>query len=616
MSQTADALAWLLLGPALAGFVLPGWQIARRLGLPALPLSAFLLSAAGFFALALFFQATDIPLSRAPVLGAWLGLGLASSAWAWRGSRPTPRKEATAGAAWREWLPWLPALTLALGSVIARAALDPLHGWDTSFRWDGLARAILDRGNLDFYPPRSAADFELCAWPDGMPPLVPLLNLWIYLACGSASAALTAGRVLAEVLLAAGAVSALARSLHGRGAGPAALAALGACPLFLWSGTMGQETALTALAAAALAYFLIEYNRDGDRRLAFCAGLAGCLAALARDYAVLLAAAGAGLILLRPGDRRAAFGLYALPLLTAAAPWYARNWFLTGNPIFPVTLGFFPGNAAFDATLEAVKAYWSFPARAQAIPTLVATLACIAIAVSAGIPGLARAGRRALPAWALLAVAAGLWAWSAGSTGGGWNYSLRVLAPAAALLAAGAGFVHLARGPVRLAICVVLNLLALDAARRSWLLPLDPRQNPLPYTFAAWREHDAWKRDLDAARIWPALRNWAGAESTLADSSVTHTLVTRSGGRAACLFSPAAGAIFDPDIAFEESVSRLRQAEARLIVLTVDDPVSDGWRKQWPFFRDLLSRPPDLALPGMAVYDLARLQRSPNSPAP
>lgn len=615
MRGQADAFAWLMLGPALAAFILPGWQLARRLALPALPLSAFLLSAAGFFALALLFQAAGAPLTRGPLLGAWLGLGLACSAWAWLGEKPARGNAASAGIDWRAWTPWMPAIALALASVTARVALDPLHGWDTSFRWDGLARAMLERGNFDFYPPRFAADFELCAWPDGMPPLVSLLNLWIYLACGASDSALTAGRTLAEVLLAAGAVFALARSLHGPKAGAPALAALAACPLFLWSGTMGQETALVAIAAASLAYFIIEYNRAGDRRLAFCAGLAGCLAALARDYTVLLAVAGAGLVLRRPGDRRAALLLYALPLLVAAAPWYARSWFLTGNPIFPVTLGIFPGNVVFDATMEAVNAYWSFSARAQALPALAATLACVALALAAGFPGLVSAGRRALPVWTLLAVATGLWAWSAGSTGGGWNYSLRVLAPAAALLAAGAGFVHALPKAARLALCLALTALAVDAARRSWLLPLEPRQPPLPYTFATWREHDAWKRELDAAKLWPALRNWAGAELVLADSSVTHTLVRRAGGRSACLFSPAAETTFDRDASLEESVARLRRAEARLLVLTTDDPVSDGWRRESLFFRTLATRPPDLILPGMAIYDLARLQRATDASA-
>ena len=613
MREQADVVAWLMLGPALAAFALPGWQLARRLNLPARPLAAFLISATGFFALALLFQAADIPLTRAPLLGAWLGLGLACSAWAWRGEKPP---SAAGNLVWRAWLPWLPAVIVALVSVTARVTLDPLHGWDTSFRWDGLARAILERGNLDFYPPRTTGDFELCAWPDGMPPMVPLLNLWIYLACGSSDAALAAGRVLAEVLLAAGAVFALARSLHGPGAGQPALAALAACPLFLWSVTMGQESALTTIAVVSMVYFLVEYNRAGGLRLAFCTGMAATLAAISRDYISAFAVLGAILIVMRRANRTRALIAYALPLLAVAVPWYARNWVLSGNPFYPISLGVFPGNPALDGLLAAIKAVWSFTARPDALGTLALTIACVSGVLITGVAGLFRAGRRALPVWLAAALGVILWAWSAASTAGGWNYSLRVLAPAAALLAAGSGALHLLSRRMTLLGAGLLALLAADAARRSWLLPSAPRTAILPYSFAAWAETAAARRESDELRLWSWMARVAGDRLCLVDSTLAHSGIRRAGGRASLFFSPAAAPCHDESLDFTEALSRLRLNEVRLVAINVGDPVSDRWRADSPFFRRLLAEKPVGVLPGLAIYDLARLHPKPVSAEP
>src|SRR6185369_6679869 len=75
------------------------------------------------------------------------------------------------------------ALIIVL-AVMFRTTMYPLSGFDTFFRWEALARAILQHESLDFYPPVTARDFSIYVYPDGIPPLVATVYWWLYVCIG------------------------------------------------------------------------------------------------------------------------------------------------------------------------------------------------------------------------------------------------------------------------------------------------------------------------------------------------------------------------------------------------------------------------------------------------
>ncbi len=606
MSESAGIAAWIALVPALIGWMLPGWQLARRFDLPAPAVSAFLISACGWFALVLGLQLLGLPLIRPVLLTLWLGAGAAASVWLWKsGSRPAEPSPENPLRPLRADLIWMPAVAVGAVGLAIRAFVDPSHGWDTSFRWDHLARLIVNQGSLDFYPPVTAEHHELYAWCDGIPPLASLLNLWIYLACGSVDPALLAGRTLGEAAVAALAVASLARSLHGRDAVWPSLAVLSACALFSWSLSMGQETGLSAIAVVALVYYLVEYGKVRGAGPAFGAGLAAAVAAISRDYAVAYAATGLVLLALSPGVNVRVLVAYLLPVCTVALPWYVRNWALTGNPLFPNSVfGIFPGEPALDRILAGASAYWSFSAQFSYLPHLFRSLCFVAGACMLGCAGfrLGRQGRTILASVLVLSV--GLWAWSAQLTAGGWHYSLRVLAPSVALLAASAGWLGGARPALRHVVAAFLLVLSVDAARRAWLLPVHPAAPPAPYTLQAWRDFRVFSHQLESDPLWRNLTLLAAGETVLVDSPSAHVLIGREGGKACMFFSPAARPCLQTDRSLAEAIFDLRSNGIRLLALSLGDPITDSFVSAHPLLQQLRALPPTYRTGGLTIYDI------------
>jgi hypothetical protein len=155
-------------------------------------------------------------------------------------------------------------------------------------------------------------------------------------------------------LLALATVVAGAARLAGRTVALLAGVVLFANPFALWVSTSTfVEPGLVAFVALA-AWNLAEGVRSGRVEAFALAGLfAGGAAGtkyLGAVAAVLLAAVGAFLLGRRLTLRVAA--AFALPAAAVALPWYAKNWILTGNPVYPF---FFGGlnpeaeRAAFDS---------------------------------------------------------------------------------------------------------------------------------------------------------------------------------------------------------------------------------------------------------------------------
>jgi hypothetical protein len=380
--------------------------------------------------------------------------------------------------------------------------------------------------------------------------------------------------------------------------------AAAACPLLSWATLLGQETGLTAIALAGIAWALTGWRENGERRWLAAAGLFASVGAVVREYGIvfpLLAAA--GLLGLR-SDRRAWLAF----LLPAAAGlvWPLRTWLLTGNPFHSLAVGgLLPINERFvawinfdAATLR--SALWSAPGAMNlaryllffSVPALVGWLV---------VARMLRAHPR-LAGWAAGAIALiiGLWILSVPFTNGGLFYSLRVLSPALALgcIGTGIGLAHITApprpNPVLPSVLVAGTCLALLVPTAA--LPLDFRSAP-------WREWPAFCRPAPAEadetvgaiarlqreadgkdRVGVILADGPGFQRRLADTGLTVIPP----------WSPQADSLFDASLPPAEAASRWRASGITHLVVTKWQPNVDffqqhsRWR-QPPFVTRLVA---------------------------
>ena len=148
----------------VVGLILPGMLLARTLRVEHVWAIAFPLSALILVETTILFSVIGIPICFNTMSGAlivWalicqLIISLRRSATL-LAPPPTESSNPTSN---------LVAVTLVficslLIAVMLRTTFFPLRGPDTSFRWEGLALAILQHQSLDFYPPVSAGDYEI-----------------------------------------------------------------------------------------------------------------------------------------------------------------------------------------------------------------------------------------------------------------------------------------------------------------------------------------------------------------------------------------------------------------------------------------------------------------------
>lgn len=607
VTPTLKDVPWL--AAAVVLFLLPGWVLARRLAATPVTLSAFLASAAMLFNVALLLHVIGWPLHAGTIAPALAGL----AAFCWLIPQQSPARTPAPASMARWDLLWLVAPALALLSIIARAAIDPLSGYDNLFRWDYLARLIRFRESFAGYPPVSAADFELYAWCDGIPPLVPLLNFWIYAITGSVAPSLTVARVVGEALLLRGVVYRYGELLWDRRGGLIAAAALSTSALAVWGVAMGQETGLTAIALVAMLYFLELHFRDRSLRPVFWAAIAAAVGALARDYTTVFPLLGLLVLVGRRAELRA-IALFTLTTAALAAPWYLRNWTITGNPLYPHTLGgIFPGNAVHDEYMRYVAEYWTpfgGPLNPSWIPLVLAALAGALIV--GGSIGIARASRLRWPGLLSIAVVVVLWAVSLPQTAGGWIYASRVLLPALGVLAAFSGWCASAGRHVRVLVLVGVTLASVDAARRAWFLPADAFASPWSLSFDSWRTSRAGVNRIIGAGIWSSLVQKAQGAGIVVDHPAYHAVLTVQGATAVPLFSPALRPAFNDDVAFDAVLTQLREANIRFLALSRGSPMTERLLSAHPFWDTLRDRYQPIVKVGVLwVYDL---QQPPSEP--
>jgi hypothetical protein len=508
-----------------------------------------------------------------------------------------------------DWL-WLLAAGAGLASVAVRTVVEPLSGWDNLFRWDFLARQMLRLGTLAFYPPMTADDFLHYGWCDGIPPLVPVLNFWTYLSAGQTAVLATAPRVVGEAVLLFYGVGRLASGLWGGRAAWPARAALATSALLLWGVAMGQETGLTALTLVAMFVFLDEHGRSGARADLFWAGLAAGTGALCREYGIVWPLFGL-IALAGQGGLRAGWKVFSVTAALVAAPWYLRNWVLTGNPLYSHDLaGLFPANTVYVEYMRLVPYHNGILVNLDLLPSILLLLVTCAGLLGGLAAWGAWQGRRPAIPLAIAATGVGaIWFWTMGQTSGGWYYSTRVLTPALGLAAAlaGATLVRLTGWPRRIVACGLL-LFAGDAAFRALHLPNEPTPSLQVLFSGHWRDFGRVVAARNALPWWDALAARAGERGIVVEHPADFTLLAERGAHAVSLMSPQVAFLFDDRLPFAEAVARCRQTNVRFLILPDITLQTEAIVPRHAFFRELCGQHrPAFVYQGMHVYDLDKI---------
>lgn len=544
----APALAVIRFGvAAILGFVLPGYFAARILRGPDRWSASFLASLVVLFHGVFWTHALGVPIRFATVFGvlAVATGSAAAAAWRWGSS--------SRGAGRQPLMRWdyvlLGPVVVIGGLMLLRATLAPLSGFDTYFRWDFLARTLLETGHLRFYPPVTAEDFKTYFYVDGIPPLVSLSYWWLYASLGRHVPAVTSLLVVAQFSLIALLTYRIGSRLVSRRAGILAASVLVSSPLFFQAVAMGQETGLTALSLAGTIYFLVAAEGRKDVRAVVLAGLSAAVGTLSREYGWAFLIVGLLLSLwLRHSPR--ALLVFGLTVTVAAAPWYLRNWIVTGNPLYSHQIGglFFinPVHAAILDNYNAHLGVKTYTASHWA-SVLLLLLKAAPLQVVLGPIGMIMAPRRWAPFALVTALMGMLWLASIGWTAGGVEYSARVLSPALVLLSITAAVFldGIARGPaVRMVAAGVVLVAALWTALFASLFPLTPDMVPV----RQWPQVALQPRSPEPAEVLlrqvPATVLPPGSR-VLTDNAYAHAALANAGVEAVPVWSPEVSFLFD-----------------------------------------------------------------------
>lgn len=567
-------------GIAAATVVLPGWSIARAARIPQPLAGGFVLGATALVNLVIVFDLLHVRLTLANLASAWAALAVGAAALAWKWARRPVAADATTSAEWREnWPLLLPLAPVAL-VVIYRAVAQPLFGIDTIFRWNYLAEQMIARGTLGFYPPVTAGDFEVYAWPDGIAPAVSALYFWAYALAGATRPVLTAPVVVLQFAIVVMMTQALARRWFSSRAAAFAGALLACSPLVAWATAMGQETGLMAIAFAGLLLYLPRNRTEENFPALVFAALAAGLGALAREYGLVLPVFGLALCAARRLSLRGGviFGATAAAVIV---PWYARNWVHTGNPLFGLPVDrWFQGNEVHRWMNESFLVEFGWSALPAEAPRLLLTN-CLA-----GLAGMLIGARYGVRTAAALTVAIGisvaLWAISIGYTAAGFIYSLRVLNPAlvASAVLGGAALAHWIPGRRHFAAMVCgLTLFATDAALRALTLPANVYRVPL----ASWFSIGGAVQEYHNRPVYAELARIAGGQRMLVLGP--NALLTQRGARTVPLWSPEVRFLFDGRLSPPVIARQLREAGIGFVLLNTGS-ANERFLARSRFFRD------------------------------
>lgn len=577
----------------LAGLLGPGTMLLRALRLPWSLAAAFASSAAILYALVLLFAGTGVPFSLST-----LAAGLAAVALGLRAvkARPAAAGLSSSFSCFIRLRAWLP-LYLAFWAIVAwRLLAQPLSGPDVNFRWSWLAEQMLRFGTLDFYPPRSGADFSRYFWAESIPPEVAGLYAWAYACAGSTHALWTSPVVALQLLGLHEMIWRLGSRWGGDLVARRAVLLAAACPLLTWSVVIGQETGLTALALVGAAWCLHHLRVEHGRGWIVLAGVFAVVGAGTREYGpvlagIIVAAAAAATPL--PRSRLALLAAVALPLALA---WPVRVFVLTGNPVYslglgglvPVNVNFADWNDLFRAgnrfdvasagtwlVLGRYTLLWAFPA-------VIGSFAIIVLLLQ-------RLPEARPIAWLVVPVLV-LWFISIFYTAGGLFYSLRVLSPALALLTVVAAYsigLFVPTGGMAALVSLILVCLVGESLPKTLVLPENPYRVP-------WRAWAGAAGNLGAAvraenqALLAKLKPLTGRNRVITDNAGLPRVLEGIGTEALPLWTPDVAWLFDSRLPAEEIARRWQRSGLHYVVLTKSKPTGEFIRThaRWraPYF--------------------------------
>jgi len=575
----------------ILGLTCPGYLLARCFRLEHSWAAAFPLSALILVETVILFSLTGIPIQFVTVSGVLLLCMAICQILKNRHSTEVEIPSENERAGLPLWL--ISSILLFAGTILTtvalRTTLFPLRGLDTIFRWEGLARAMLEQQSLDFYPPVSATDYAIYLFPDGIPPLVATVYWWIYATLGETIQQATSISITLQ--LAATMALLFYGARHSFGAKAAWFALLAACtsPLLISGFAIGQETGFTALSVAGQLCFAWAAVRRPKTSTVIVVALFAALGALARDYGPALALAGFAVLAWNPATRRY-LGVFILTTILFSAPWYLRSWALTGNPFFSHQIpGGFDVNAIHVAIINFYQQVYSFAHfdRAQWFNLLKHILTGGFLVISVSIPyGLFR-WRHSTPLLVTTLLVTLLWIFSVAQTAGGPLYSTRVLTPALITLAVvtGAAFGQIYESKVaerKLVLSMLiagLFLLSGYALTSTALYPADS-----PYGFSAITGTPVGSvqqlmvdkleaTDFPNSGVLTDLPFFAGV------------LQQSSRFRPVVLWSPEVDFIFDQQLEPNEIQKRLLANNIRLIFID-DQSTTNRFLMKYRFFRE------------------------------
>lgn len=484
-------------------------------------------------------------------------------------------------------------IAVVLVGVLVKTTLFPLSGPDTPFRWDALARMLLDEVGFRHYPPITAEDFTSYVYPDGIPPLTSVVYWCLYAGWGAYCPRITSVAVGFQLLSCIVFAFSAARTLYGTVGGLLAVTTLLSSNRFLTSFLIGQETGYICLAVAGQLAFSIAAIQNPRLNYAVLAGMFAGLGGLSREYGALLSLCGASVLLRSHTTRRLVLPFCAVAA-ACMAPWYLRNWLITGNPLYPMDvldLGF-PANAVHEGLHASYKAHLglhtlTFLSWIRVLGTL---FLGAPVALVLGVPGLVLTSRRGIALTSSVVVISLIWLWSIPYTVGGIHLSMRVLTPAIVVLSISAA----ACGPVfqrmlsvkskwlQVSACVPLIFTGCYAALSCWTYPGHPWELK-NMAFLTWMFPDdsmgsnnrVIREVLERVEIEPL--------GVLTDDPYLAVTLQRSKRlRPVPIFSPEVAFVFDKALMPSDVRRRLREKNIWFASLPISE--NADYLMQFPFY--------------------------------
>jgi hypothetical protein len=287
----------------------------------------------------------------------------------------------------------------------------------------------------------------------------------------------------------------------------------------------------------------------------------------------------------------------------AAAPWYVRSWFLTGNPFYsnPVA-GLFPTNTVHVGILKTYERLAGLTPRGEALGSVMRLLVGFApLQATVGVVVLALRARRFAHLVFAGVVTIVLWLYSVGVTAGGPFWAVRVLSPVLVVVSVlTAVSVMEWRRPARVAMKGALALALVYAFLHDLVIPERLHEiRPSAWFGAAFRAKGKelkWAHAV-AAELRPLRMK------ILSDSAYAHAGLVRHGVQLVPVWSPAVAFLYDATETAAHARQRLvEQGIGGLLYRSSAGNLNSQYLGQFPFFARTADLVPCRYVEGTTFY--------------